>query len=243
MERAGVEQPGGENHAFRRRFLQSFVHDPKPAAPVEDILKPDARRFMPACAAENREHRLGHALRECQVRRAELLRPSREEAVVGLFSALVRFKQCDVADHLGCLTALRNDDPVIGPAAKLLRCAHEIGLVASTDGIAQYVAYGGANGPVERECLVTGHGFVLRRNSRRSARSDAPAWALSSKDPRPRETPVTQPSAARCAGCLGPVEDHRELIRAAARLMTAAKLVWVLSLRMAMRLNSFSLQK
>jgi len=57
------------------------------------------------------------------------------------------------------------------------------------------------------------------------------------------EREVRQKSAGLRTYTLGPVEDHRELIRAAARLMTAAKLVWVLSLRMAMRLNSFSLQK
>jgi Transposase DDE domain len=42
---------------------------------------------------------------------------------------------------------------------------------------------------------------------------------------------------------LGPVEIHREWMIAAPRKIMAAKLVSVLSLRMAMRLNSFSLQK
>ena len=42
---------------------------------------------------------------------------------------------------------------------------------------------------------------------------------------------------------LGPVEIHRELMTAAARWIMAEKLRSVLSLRMAMRLNSLSLQK
>lgn len=42
---------------------------------------------------------------------------------------------------------------------------------------------------------------------------------------------------------LGPVENQRELIIAAPRWTIAAKLVSVLSLRMATRLNSLSLQK
>jgi len=42
---------------------------------------------------------------------------------------------------------------------------------------------------------------------------------------------------------LGPVEVHRELMSVALRWIMAAKLVSVLSLRMATRLNSFSLPK
>ena len=42
---------------------------------------------------------------------------------------------------------------------------------------------------------------------------------------------------------LGAVENQRELITAAARWIIAAKLVSVLSLRIAMRSNSLSLQK
>ena len=42
---------------------------------------------------------------------------------------------------------------------------------------------------------------------------------------------------------LGTVEIHRELITAAARWIMASKLWSVLSARMAMRLNSLSLQK
>ena len=42
---------------------------------------------------------------------------------------------------------------------------------------------------------------------------------------------------------LGPVEIHRELMIAAARLTIAPKLWSVLSLRLAMRLNPFSFQK
>jgi len=43
--------------------------------------------------------------------------------------------------------------------------------------------------------------------------------------------------------CLGSVENHRLLMIAAQALIIAAKLVSVLSLRMAIRLNSLSLQK
>ena len=42
---------------------------------------------------------------------------------------------------------------------------------------------------------------------------------------------------------LGSVQIHRELITAAARLIMALKLSSVLSARIAMRLNTFSLQK
>ena len=48
---------------------------------------------------------------------------------------------------------------------------------------------------------------------------------------------------ARTNVVLGPVEIHRELMTAAARWIMAAKLWSVLSARMAMRLNSLSLQK
>ncbi len=50
-------------------------------------------------------------------------------------------------------------------------------------------------------------------------------------------------SSARCPRALGFVEDRRELITVAARLTTAVRLASILSLRMATRLNSFSLQK
>src|SRR4051794_1979505 len=43
--------------------------------------------------------------------------------------------------------------------------------------------------------------------------------------------------------CLGPVGIHRDAMTAAARWIMAAKLGSVLSLRIAMRLNSFSLPK
>ena len=75
----------------------------------------------------------------------------------------------------------------------------------------------------------------------------------------PRVERVIEPDSVLCpCGCgemtkisedvserldLGPVEIHRELITAAQRWIMPAKLASVLSLRMAMRLNSFNLQK
>jgi hypothetical protein len=145
--------------------LHAFIDEPKGSVSVELVLEPNSCDPVPPGAPEKRKECLPHPLGQFEIDSIELACLGGKKDIERAPPALVRLKECYVAEHICGLTTFRQSYRPFDPHPELLGGPHKVRLISNGDRRAQNASHGSADRMIQRQRFFASHRFVLRRVS------------------------------------------------------------------------------